>query len=539
MNNKITSNDNQEFDYSRADDHYPEFLEAIKSNFGSIVGIGAPLFTTNAENLFDTFLGNLPNEDRQHYSCNACKHFVKHFGGLVTIDDNGKTKSAMWNELTVPELFVNSIEALRKIVEKSKVTGVFLSENRIWGQPVTGVWHHMSVTPPQSMVHTSRLKNAGQIMAEKHEDFKMLISALLEYSVETVEQALTLLKSESLYRSEKCLGVAEWLLELHNKRNSTKNTKHRENMTWLAVAKAPIGFCHVKSSMIGTLLDDIKSGMDFNSVSRRFADKMHPLQYQRPQAAPSSGNVAQAEKIVEKLEIQKSLERRFARFDEIETIWEQKESSNKTETNGVFSHLLTKDKTETPQMNIPTTTMTWEKFNRTVLPFAETIEYQIKSGTDNFSAILTAQYDDAPPILQWDKEDQRNPFSHYVYNGGSTYSNWNLSLGYCKVNGVCYQPSMWYNGDYPNQSKSVYLILDGAKDTRYRNAGNALFPETLKSELREIRSTIEAYSRKATIHGYDEASACGIRLQYGSNWNAVIRVKSGSTITIYKLDRWD
>lgn len=54
--------------------------------------------------------------------------------------------------------------------------------------------------------------------------------------------------------------------------------------------------------MIGTLLDDIASGMSFDSVSRRFAEKMHPLQYQRPQAAPSAGNIAQAEKIVEKLE---------------------------------------------------------------------------------------------------------------------------------------------------------------------------------------------------------------------------------------------
>lgn len=35
---------------------------------------------------------------------------------------------------------------------------------------------------------------------------------------------------------------------------------------------------------------------------------MNPLQYQRPQAAPSAGNVAQAERIVEKLGIANSLE---------------------------------------------------------------------------------------------------------------------------------------------------------------------------------------------------------------------------------------
>ncbi len=34
--------------------------------------------------------------------------------------------------------------------------------------------------------------------------------------------------------------------------------------------------------------------------------------------------------------------------------------------------------------------------------------------------------------------------------------------------------------------------------TAYKNAGNGLFPEMLKSELREVRSTIEAYSKSAT-----------------------------------------
>ena len=73
--------------------------------------------------------------------------------------------------------------------------------------------------------------------------------------------------------------------------------------------------------MIGTLLEDLATGMDFATVSARFAAKMHPLKYLRPQAAPRAGNIADAEKIVAKLGIARSLERRFARIDEIETLW--------------------------------------------------------------------------------------------------------------------------------------------------------------------------------------------------------------------------
>jgi hypothetical protein len=82
------------------------------------------------------------------------------------------------------------------------------------------------------------------------------------------------------------------------------------------------------------------------------------------------------------------------------------------------------------------------------------------------------------------------------------------------------------------------FIMDGAKESR-TNAGLALFPETLKSELREIRSTIEEFSRRGKLEGEEEASACGVALLKGANWNARFRVRSATSTVEYKLDRWD
>jgi len=84
----------------------------------------------------------------------------------------------------------------------------------------------------------------------------------------------------------------------------------------------------------------------------------------------------------------------------------------------------------------------------------------------------------------------------------------------------------------------VVFILKGAKESR-TDAGLALFPETLKSELREIRSTIEAFSRNGQLEGVADASACGIALMKGSNWNARFRVRSATSTVEYKIDRWD
>lgn len=414
---------------SRPSDGYNEFEQTIIDKFNNSITDNEHLFTTGAEGLWEAYINNLP-EGQQHYACTACRHFIERYGGLVTISDNGKMKSALWQTSGIPSFFVVSAQAMHRIVLKSKVTGVFFSKNQTLGQPVTGEWTHLSVTLPPSMVYTERVKSVGEITAEKKADFQILITGLKEYPLEAVEQAVTLLKTDSL-------------------------------------------------------------------------------------------------------------ERRFARIEELQTIWKPvEEVKTDGEGTGVFSHLKPKDKTGIQKMKLPVKTITWVKFFETVLPTANSIEYYVQ-GRDNFSAILTAQNIDAPPIIQWDTEEKRNPFSWYVKSNLPFCSDWNVSSGYNKVTGICYQPNMWQDG-FDHHGISVIFLIQNAKEIQKQSGnGNALFPEILKSELREVRSTIEAYSNSAEIFGFEEASACGIRLQCGIPWNAKVKVVSDMGEAEYILDRWD
>jgi len=524
------------------DDCYPDFLRSIRDNFNSVIGESAKLLTTDAVQLFEAFLSGIPVVARQHYTCRACKKFVDNFGGLVISSDEGVIKSALWNEDLVPKYFKKSVKAMKNIVLKSRVNGIFKSDAKVLGQPVTGEWHHMSVELPSAMVYRSRLKTVDQEIASLLEEHRILIAGLLEYSIETVNQAVTLLKTGSLTRSDRFIAIANWIKDLHEKCSNAKNSNERNNIIWLAVVTAPSGYCHIKSSIIGSLLDDISAGLSFESISRRFADKMDT--YQRPQSAPKAGNIAQAEKIFKTLGLENSLFRRFAEFEEVQTMWSAKVKKQKqqVESNGVFSHVQNKgSEKRSSAMNIPPVIMTWRRFLETVLPLAENIEFLVKDEVDNYSAITTALHGDAPPIIQWDSEFVRNPFSWYIIFGGSLPKRWGLSAGYRKVTGVCYQPSMW-NGGSEHQGEAVMFLLDGAKDSEHKNAeniGNALFPEILKSELREVRSTIEAFAKKANIEGYDKSSACGIRLRKGTNFNSTFRVTTNTGTAIYTLDRWD
>ena len=117
----------------------------------------------------------------------------------------------------------------------------------------------MAVETPKWMVYKGQLNNADQEAAAKKEEFRMLMAAVNKYSIETIETAVNMLRSETLYRGAKFLGMAEWFLEL-KKDLKTKNSRQYTNIVWKTAATAPNGFCHISSSMIGTLLDDILEG---------------------------------------------------------------------------------------------------------------------------------------------------------------------------------------------------------------------------------------------------------------------------------------
>lgn len=511
-------------------------LSAVSERFASVVGVGRALFTTDASGLWDVFLAAIPKELRQIYSCNACRKFVDRFGGLVAITPEGETVPAMWGD--VPGVFAKAINKLSVTVARAKVTGVVVAKEATWGTPVTGAWNHFAVTPPASMLHTSRTLTPGQVMAERHEDYGTLRRALAEYPVEIVRNALNLLTTGHLYRSEKCISVAKWLLDLHERIAATKNRKMSDNLVWLAVATAPPGFCHVRASVIGTLLDDLVSGLPFADIKAKFDAKMHPLQYQRPTSESSAANIAQAEKIVAQLGIAPALARRFATVEEVDAIWRPVVREQEVPASGgVFSHLKNREAAR-GDVEAPPITITWDKFARTVLPEAEIIEYRAEAGS--YIGIVTAADADAPPLIQWDREDRRNPFSWYVYNQGSQPRDWNLlAREFVRVTAITLLPPSWYGATISHHGDGVILILQGARDLRYR-VGAGFFPEQLRSEFHAVRKTLEAHALQAVVSGAETATACGLDLRKGGgSWNAVVMVTSRTGRASYRLDRWD
>jgi hypothetical protein len=693
-----------DYDTALHDAEYEAFSTKLRATFAANVGAGKPVFTTNAEGLFATYLDNLPPELRQVHNCNTCKRFFETYGALVAIDEAGHTMPVMWDENDVPETYRKAVAALWASVRRAQVTGVFYSAERAWGTPVTGDWNHLHVVPPASMVHTDRLLTAGQAMAAKRHEFETLQRALAEFSTSLLESAVNLLKADALYRSERVLGVAEFLLNLQKARASAGSQPQRNAGTWLSVAAAPAGFCHPRSSMIGTLLEDIEAGMSFDQVAARFRAKMAPSQYQRAQAAPSAGAIRQAEKMFSELGLAPALKRRYASLDELPRgamLWRTPEvKAEPKAAAGIFGHLQAKDAAPAVEHAMPAVTMTWEKFSKTVLPTAGSIEVLVPSTADRFMALVTAADDSAPPILQWDTPEARNAFSWYYASGidaemrrrltqaggrfedidircslmwnnhndldlqcltplgdhiyfgnkracrrggwldvdmnisgetdkpvenirwergsapegryqffvnlyrqhrghgprtpftveievggqvfsvvgeslGSNSTNritamvkvadfeyvrggrptlsasamvrpaatspnaWGLTPGsYVPVTAVVRSPNLWGDRPLEQHGQHVFFLMRGCRDTQ-EGVGRGFFTEMLRSDLRPVRSVLEAYAASAAIDGTQEASACGVGISNSSTGGITLRVTGPNGRAIYKLDRWD
>ena len=527
---------------------YIRMINDINQSFNNYIEASlykkVPLFHTDATNLYETYLSNIPisNGKRQHYTCRACKHFIERYGDLVFINPDGTTQSVVWNLITVTKDLKKSFTKLQNIVNSANVTGVFIPSNRVLGTPITGIWNHLHLTVPHQMVNNSRIKNSNQVEAEYNENYRMVSSAIKDYSPIILEQAIQILETKQLVGSDKLLERVRWFTKIQEEYiNTSPNLK--SNIIWLQSAIAPTGFCHINSSMVGVLLDHIAKGDDFSIISKSLGIKMSGINYQRPKAAPTTGNIKRAEEIVIKLGIQNSLKRRYARLDEIDAIWKSP-SIQIVSGEGVFGHLKPKGrpiKTSTKsRTDLPSTTMTWAKFQRTVLSKINRIEILAPSHS-NYAAIVTAEDPYAPPIVKWDSELNRNPFSWYLYHNGSSANQWGLKNNqYYEVPAITLAPQYWFNSKHHDEGNFLIFIISEAKDNN--DPGVCLFPEILKPELREVRSTIESYSKTTKISGKNDASACGIIFKDVPNyiWDLNIRVtdKNGQQMK-YKIDRWD
>lgn len=512
-------------------------LETYFINRFKNIDANIPLFNTDASGLLSTeriidgniitvngkgiFLDNLPS-DRQEYVCNTCSRFMENYANVVSIDEHGTVKSIFFDEKAVPAFFKEAIKKCRLKVESSKIKNVFLSDENILGtvsnKSKSGhVYKHFHTYNNRIFKKVGSTSN--QEIAAKTQEFTMLLNSLTEFSEDVVDKALAFINSGNLYRSDKVKEIVTWFKNVHVRVNGANN-KTKNLIIWNAVATAPIGFTYIRSSAAGTLLDDICNGYDSLTIMKRFAKIMDPLNYRRTTAEVSDGQIAIAEKAVSDLGVIPSFSRKYITEDDIMesgVVWYSSEVIKKKTSKkavGVFDHLKNSEKPV--DIDVPARLMTWDKFNRDILPNVAKLEYKVPV-IGSFCGLTSAADPEAPPIIQWDSVDDRNSVSWAFPSRPVKASEWNLTSGeLVEINKIVKSPNLW-NSEHKKHGNGIFMLISGAKDTRNLNGGG-FFVEHLNSELTPYRHVIEKHVNSLAVGGADESCGFGIGYFEGSKW---------------------
>lgn len=482
--------------------------------------------------------------ERKEHDCTACREFMRQWGNLVFITPEGEVVPAYWDGELADAEYQDAVGYLEDRLLGAQITGVAYSESKCLGVTETNGFPHFGIILEQGNVVMPKgsLTTAMAMESVKGEDFKNLKRALNEFDMVYLEQVMHLLKTEKLNRHQEFTPTIQFLIDAKNAIAAVgRSGTRRTNVLWRIVASANSALCSPRSTALGKLLDDLISGERVEDAVADFNERTAADKYMRPTAAPTAGNVGRAEVLISQLNLQLSLERRWAGMSEIQTLWkpQQGEAQSKPK-DGVFGHLVTKDEKRAKPKELPTVKggeITWAKFARTVLPDALKMEVYIGSSRHALGAMVTAVNKDAPPLVRWDREDARNPVSFYVHTKGQFGRHFELiESEFNEVVGIAKMPWEW-NDPQAFPKNGVLFVLDGAQDTS--DAGLAIFAEDLRHELHEIRSTIEAYSNDGKLTHVDEQEAAGLHFIGHQNQQVRVRVTTKLGKTIYILDRME
>ena len=233
-----------------------EFLKKRTESRFEAATTGDVIFKTDVEDLFSIYLDSFSDDARQFYHCHACKHFLNTYGSLVSIRETGETAPVMWSSINYEEFFQGTREALYNVVKKAKVVSPFYAKNNKWEANHDGSHIHFAITAPSKFVKTDPF----QFMAAKKEDFNILSRSLAGLKEKTVSTAITVLESFQSERvNQKFLPVAKLFHTLILDLQKTKNRTLKDNLKWRYVGMSNPGNCHIRTGVIGTILDVIST----------------------------------------------------------------------------------------------------------------------------------------------------------------------------------------------------------------------------------------------------------------------------------------
>jgi len=393
--------------------------EAVQRQFDKMAPSG--LFQTSVAKdlVWDTYLSSFPEgtnnvyKERTEYDCNCCKQFIRACGNVVTVVDNKLV--SIW-DIEVGGYYQVVVDALAELVKASVIRDAFLYDSKHLGTNTnrqlsdTGTvlqWDHFYYQLPAEYV----LKRAdiATKLGEVRESKNVFKRGLTEITIEAAETVLELIDQKSIYRGEEHRTAVKFFLK-HKAKFDKVPTEDQDNYCWLV--SNSVGYSgRTRNTVIGTLLTDLSDGKDLSVAVKAFEAKVAPDNYKRPTALITKSMITKAQKTVQELGIESSLQRRYATVEDI-TINNILFADRTTkQAMDIFDELKSQVKPKVGSLD-KVEEVSVQDFIDKILPKASELELLVENRYENNMMSLIAPTDsEAPNIFKWG-----NNFS-WAYNG--------------------------------------------------------------------------------------------------------------------------
>jgi len=535
---------------------FRHIADLAKVNYSALAKPGTALFRVALPKgkLFETYLDNLPAEHRQQMDCSCCRHFLKRFGALVAVSTEegkaGTIQSVLWGDGEENEahdsIFAASVKAMRELVEAAPIEHHFLSKLKVLGDPEKGGYEHFALDNNSVFEHGT--KDAHEVVAEEYQHFKNLSEFVGKTKQEILDAVFGLFRNDARLKDQKnWVAQIEWLSNFKRTRE-TLAQKEKKAFTWFHVATQSHGRKSIYNGPMGTFIDNVLGGDSHEVAIRKFLEMTKGTNYMRPKAAPKEGAVQRAELIFDKLELATALERRFLTHAELRgKVWSHPAPEvNVDEKPALFGHLKTREEKREVKPALPEVNggmLTLKRFMEEVLP--ETLELYFEFPNFyrqkyNLAGLLTNVHPDAKPILMWDSEEARNPVSGYIYQDGSTASEFGQTGREVRITDIVIDARHWPQeervSDY-SRAESLMFVFESGKDQRVQ--GTPMFPSTFRTELHEVRSVMESFfkNKQLTPLAEGQQPVTGAVAMINGHVLLTLKVVKKDAIVHYVVDR--
>ena len=308
---------------------FKAFKEKLQKHFAEMTAGAQQLFEVEVDKdeMWNLYLDSFPagtNEiyrERREYDCSCCRQFIRSIGNAVVIKDN--KVHTIWGFDTESTTYQPVVDALDNFIKSHSVTDVHVSKLKKIGtdfnhEEVDGKinrYDHFYLELPDVFVDKSRLSE-GDIKGRFRDTRNVFKRSLDEISEESLLTVLELIGQNSLYKGEEWKSVLTDFLK-YKKEYDKLPDEQKDNYAWEKSVKAGAVIGRIRNHSIGTLLVNISEGMELDTAVKKYEQIVAPANYKRPKAIFTQKMLDEAKKTITELGYLDSLNRRFARLDDI------------------------------------------------------------------------------------------------------------------------------------------------------------------------------------------------------------------------------